>query len=101
MVISIALIIYRLPLMRATGGVESVASREAGFLLNNLLFVAIAFATLWGTLYPLVTEAFQGTAITVGIPFYNQVNGPMILALLALMGIGPLLAWRTDSAWRR
>ena len=97
MVISIGLIIYRLPLMRATGGVESVASREAGFLLNNLLFVAIAFATLWGTLYPLVTEAFRGTAITVGIPFYNQVNGPMILALLVLMGIGPLLAWRSTA----
>ncbi|MEZ4572706.1 MAG: cytochrome c-type biogenesis CcmF C-terminal domain-containing protein [Thermomicrobiales bacterium] len=89
MVISIGLIIYRLPLMRATGGVESAASREAGFLLNNLLFVAIAFATLWGTLYPLVTEAVRGTAITVGIPFYNQVNGPMLLALLFLMGIGP------------
>ncbi|MEZ4523095.1 MAG: heme lyase CcmF/NrfE family subunit [Thermomicrobiales bacterium] len=97
MVISIGLIIYRLPLMRATGGVESAASREAGFLLNNLLFVAIAFATLWGTLYPLVTEAVRGTAITVGIPFYNQVNGPMLLALLFLMGIGPLFAWRTTA----
>lgn len=94
---SIGLVIYRLPLMRATGGVESAASREAGFLLNNLLFVAIAFATLWGTLYPLVTEAVQGTAITVGIPFYNQVNGPMMLALLFLMGIGPLLAWRSTA----
>ena len=97
MMLSIGLIIYRLPLMRATGGVESVASREAGFLLNNLLFVAIAFATLWGTLYPLVTEAFRGTAITVGIPFYNQVNGPMMLALLILMGVGPLFAWRATA----
>ncbi len=97
LIASIGLIIYRLPLMRATGGVESVASREAGFLLNNLLFVAIAFATLWGTLYPLVTEAVRGTAITVGIPFYNQVNGPMMLALLVLMGIGPLFAWRSTA----
>ncbi|CAN5774282.1 heme lyase CcmF/NrfE family subunit [soil metagenome] len=97
LLVSIGLIIYRLPLMRATGGVESVASREAGFLLNNLLFVAIAFATLWGTLYPLVTEAVRGTAITVGIPFYNQVNGPMLLALLFLMGVGPLFAWRSTA----
>jgi cytochrome c-type biogenesis protein CcmF len=97
MIVSIGLIIYRLPLMRSTGGVEAVASREAGFLLNNLLFVAIAFATLWGTLYPLVTEAVRGTAITVGIPFYNQVNGPMLLALLILMGVGPLFAWRTTA----
>lgn len=97
MIVSIGLIIYRLPLMRATGGIESAASREAGFLLNNLLFVAIAFATLWGTLYPLVTEAVRGTAITVGIPFYNQVNGPMLLILLILMGIGPLFAWRTTA----
>ncbi len=94
---SIGLIVYRLPLMRSTGGIESVGSRESGFLLNNLLFVAIAFATLWGTLYPLVTEAVRGTAITVGIPFYNQVNGPMILLLLFLMGIGPLLTWRTTA----
>jgi cytochrome c-type biogenesis protein CcmF len=94
---SIGLLVWRLPLMRATGGIESVASREAGFLLNNLLFVAIAFATLWGTLYPLVTEAVRGTAITVGIPFYNQVNGPMLLILLILMGLGPLLAWRETT----
>jgi cytochrome c-type biogenesis protein CcmF len=97
LLLSIGLIVYRLPLMRATGGIESVESREAGFLLNNLLFIAIAFATLWGTLYPLVTEAVRGTAITVGIPFYNKVNGPMLLALLFLMGIGPLLAWRTTA----
>ncbi len=94
---SVALLIYRLPLMRAEGSFDSVVSREAGFLLNNLLFVGIAFATLWGTIYPLVTEAVQGTAITVGIPFYNQVNGPMLLVLLVLMGIGPLLAWRKTA----
>lgn len=94
---SVGMLIYRLPLMRSTGSFESAVSRESGFLVNNLLFVAIAFATLWGTLYPLVTEAVNGTAITVGIPFYNQVNGPMLLGLLILMGVGPLLAWRTTS----
>ncbi|MBA2454454.1 MAG: heme lyase CcmF/NrfE family subunit [Chloroflexia bacterium] len=93
-VASVAILIWRLPLMRSENTFESVWSRESGFLLNNLVFTAIAFATLWGTIYPLVTEAFQGTAITVGAPFYNQVNGPLLLTLLLLMGVGPLLAWR-------
>jgi cytochrome c-type biogenesis protein CcmF len=96
--VSAGLMIWRLPLLRSEGQFESVVSREAGFLVNNLLFTGIAFATLWGTLYPLVTEAFQGTAITAGVPFYNQVNGPMLLALLLLMGIGPLLAWRKSDS---
>ncbi len=95
--LSIGLVVWRLPMLKATGNFDSVVSRESGFLLNNLLFVAIAFATLWGTLYPLATEAIQGTAITVGIPFYNTVNGPMLLALLILMGVGPLLTWRRTA----
>lgn len=95
--VSVGLLIWRLPLLKATGSFESVVSRESGFLLNNLLFVAIAFATLWGTLYPIITEVVTGTAITVGIPFYNTVNGPMLLALLILMGVGPLLTWRKTA----
>jgi len=91
---SVALVVWRLPLMRSENSFESVWSRESGFLLNNLVFTGIAFATLWGTIYPLITEAFQGTAITVGAPFYNQVNGPLLVLLLVLMGVGPLLAWR-------
>jgi cytochrome c-type biogenesis protein CcmF len=97
LVASIALVVWRLPLMRAEGTFESSVSRESGFLVNNLLFTGIAFATLWGTIYPLVTEAVRGTAITVGAPFYNQVNGPMLLALLILMGVGPLLGWRNTN----
>jgi cytochrome c-type biogenesis protein CcmF len=91
---STALLIWRLPLLKAENTFESVWSRESGFLLNNLVFTGIAFATLWGTIYPLITELFRGTAITVGAPFYNQVNGPLLVLLLALMGLGPLLAWR-------
>lgn len=91
---SAALLIWRLPLLKSENTFESVWSRESGFLLNNLVFTGIAFATLWGTIYPLVTELFRGTAITVGAPFYNQVNGPLLVLLLVLMGIGPLLAWR-------
>ena len=69
-------------------------SREAAFLANNLLFVAAMFAVLWGTLFPLISEGFSGQKITVGPPFFDRVNIPLGLMLLALMGIGPVIAWR-------
>jgi len=98
-IIGIGLLIYRLPSLQSERVIESVTSREAGFLLNNLLLTAMAFATFWGTVFPLFSEIFSSTKLTVGPPFYNQVNGPLLLALVALMGIGPLLAWRR-TAWR-
>ncbi len=73
---------------------ESAVSREAAFLLNNLLFVAAMFAVMWGTLFPLISEGFFGQKINVGPPFYNRVNIPIGLLLLALLGIGPVIAWR-------
>ena len=76
---------------------DSAVSKESGFLLNNLLFVGIAFATFWGTVFPLLTEVYNGSKITVGAPFYEKVNGPLFLALLVLMGVGPLLAWRRTT----
>ena len=88
-----ALVLYRRPLLRADGRIESVTSREAGFLVNNLLLVSIAAATFWGTIFPIVSEIVRGTKVAVGAPFYNQVNGPLMLALLALIGLGPLLSW--------
>ena len=72
-------------------------SREAAFLFNNLLLVGIAFSVLWGTLFPILSEAVRGTKITVGPPFFNRVNVPLGLLLLALTGIGPLIAWRKAS----
>src|SRR5207247_159632 len=74
-----------------------MVSREASFLFNNLLFVGIAFSVLWGTLFPILSELVQGTKVTVGPPFFNQVNIPLGLALLGLTGIGPLIAWRRAS----
>ena len=74
-----------------------MVSREAAFLFNNLLFVGIAFSVLWGTLFPILSEAVRGTKITVGPPFFNQVNIPLGLLLLVLTGIGPLIAWRKAS----
>src|SRR2546425_276561 len=87
----------RLPLLAAETKLESMVSREASFLFNNLLFVGIAFSVLWGTLFPILSELVQGTKVTVGPPFFNQVNIPLGLALLGLTGIGPLIAWRRAS----
>ncbi|HEY2896928.1 MAG TPA: heme lyase CcmF/NrfE family subunit [Gemmatimonadaceae bacterium] len=102
LVISIAVTAYlvatRLNDLEAKAELESLVSREASFLFNNLLLVGIAFAVLWGTLFPILSEAVTNNKITVGPPFFNKVNIPLGLALLALTGIGPLIAWRRASA---
>ncbi|NOT07659.1 MAG: heme lyase CcmF/NrfE family subunit [Gemmatimonadales bacterium] len=95
---SSALLYARWPLLEPEAELESLASREAAFLFNNLALVGIAFSVLWGTLFPILSEAVQGTKITVGPPFFNRVNVPLGLFLLALTGIGPLIAWRKASA---
>src|SRR5216117_4071849 len=94
---SFTLYARRLPLLDAEARLESMVSREASFLFNNLLLVGIAFSVLWGTLFPILSELVQGTKVTVGPPFFNQVNIPLGLALLALTGVGPLVAWRRAS----
>jgi cytochrome c-type biogenesis protein CcmF len=76
---------------------ESLVSRESSFLFNNVLLLVSAFAVLWGTLFPILSEAVQGTKITVGPPFFNKVNIPIALVLLFLTAVGPLLAWRKTS----
>ncbi len=76
---------------------ESFVSREASFLYNNWIFIASAASVLWGTTYPLLSEAFRGYKVMVGPSFYNQVNVPLGIALLFLMGICPLIAWRKAS----
>lgn len=89
---------WRFEKLRSRRHLDSMASREAMFLFNNLFFVAIAFTVLWGTLYPVLVEALSGKKISVGPAFFNTVVTPMGLALLALTGIGPLVAWRRASA---
>ncbi len=91
-------LVRRLPKLRARNRLESMVSRESTFLLNNLVLLGATFAVFWGTIFPLVSEALRGVKITVGAPFFNQVNIPIALALLALTGIGPVLAWRKSSA---
>ena len=91
------LVVSRLPLLRARTKLESLASREATFLYNNLLLVALCLTILWGVAFPLLSEAVRGTAVTVGRPYYNFFLRAFGLPLLLLMGIGPLVAWRRAS----
>ena len=98
MVVAMGYLLYtRLDMLEADSHLESMASREASFLFNNLLLVGIAFSVLWGTMFPMISEMIRGTQVTVGPPFFNQVNIPLGLGLLALTGIGPLIAWRKAS----
>jgi len=73
---------------------ESFLSREASFLLNNFLLLGIVGVTLWGVLFPLASEFAQEETVTVSAPYFNRINGPMLLALVLLMGVGPVLPWR-------
>src|SRR6266508_4266944 len=94
---SLGLLFWRLPKLRSDNQLDSLLSREASFLMNNLLFLGITFAIFWGTIYPLVAEALADQKVSVGPPFFKQVVGPLLGALLLLMGIGPLMPWRRAS----
>ena len=98
-----AVFFWRYPLLKSAQHLDSMLSRESAFLVNNLLLLGVAFVTLWGTVYPLITKLAIGESITVARPFYDQVNGPLFLGLLVLMGVGPLLPWRraTPATARR
>src|SRR5271154_4817232 len=92
------LLLSRVKQLRTPAEFESYLSREAAFLFNNLVLVGIAFAVFWGTLFPVLSEAVRGVKITVGPPFFDKVNAPLALALIFLMGVGPLIAWRRATA---
>jgi len=87
----------RLRDLEAKAELESMVSREAAFLYNNVVLVGVAFSVLWGTLFPILSEWVRGSKITVGPPFFNTVNVPLGLLLLGLTGVGPLIAWRKAS----
>jgi len=94
---SLTLLVWRLPELAGGGRPSGTVSRESAFLLNNVLFLAITFAVLFGTLIPLLVTVTSGDTISVGAPWFNTVTVPMLVALLFLMGIGPALPWGTAS----
>jgi cytochrome c-type biogenesis protein CcmF len=95
--VSLALIAWRWDTLGAQGELDSVVSRESAFLLNNVLLVAATFTVFFGTVFPLLSEAVRDVKVSVGAPFFNQVNVPLFLSLIFLMGVGPLIAWRRAS----
>jgi len=97
LIVSLSLLIFRLPHLKSRNQLDSLLSRESSFLINNLLFVGIAFTVLWGTLFPIISEAVRGVKITVGPPFFNSVVTPIGLTLLLLTGLCPIIAWRKTT----
>jgi cytochrome c-type biogenesis protein CcmF len=94
---SVVLIGWRGDRLRSGGSIESPMSREASFLANNLVFAALAFTVLLGTVFPLLVESITGDRISVGSPFFNRMSAPLGLALLFLMAVSPVLPWRRAS----
>ena len=94
---SLGLLYLRGAGLKGEAEMESLVSRESTFLLNNLLIVGAAFAIFLGTVFPVISEAVRGVKISVGAPFFNQVNGPIFLAVILLTGICALIGWRRAS----
>ncbi|MBJ7342725.1 MAG: heme lyase CcmF/NrfE family subunit, partial [Solirubrobacteraceae bacterium] len=86
--------------LKSESRLDSLLSRESAFLGNNLVLVAIAFVVLWGTFFPLISEALTGQKEAVGPPWFDQYTVPLVLILVLLSGIGPVIAWRRTS-WSR
>jgi cytochrome c-type biogenesis protein CcmF len=87
----------RREVLRSDKNIESFFSREAVFLLNNLILLCICFSIIWGVLFPIISEAFTGKKQTIGVPYFNAVNIPLFLLLIFLMGLGPLIPWRKGN----
>jgi cytochrome c-type biogenesis protein CcmF len=94
---SIALLIYRWPDLHGETEMKSVLSREALFLLNNLLFMSVLVVCFWGVIFPLISELITGQKVTVGPPFYDRATAPLFAALMFLMGIAPLSTWKRST----
>ncbi len=94
---SLGLLVWRLPDLVGSERPAAAVSRESAFLLNNVLFLGITFAVLFGTLYPLAVQAVSGETVSVGAPWFDLVNAPLFLLLLFLMGVGPALPWGAAS----
>jgi cytochrome c-type biogenesis protein CcmF len=97
LIASLWLIVERRAYLKSDRRLDSILSRESAFLFNNLVFVIACFAVLWGTMFPVLSEWIRKTKITVGPPFFNNINVPIGLLLLLLTGVGPLFAWRKTS----
>ena len=90
--------LWRYPQLKSDRTVESFLSREASFLVNNFLLLAVVAVTLWGVIFPVFSDLARDVSVSIAAPYFNRVNGPLLLAMVAIMGVGPLLPWRRTSA---
>jgi len=95
---SVGLVVWRRDLLRSETHLDSLLSREAIFLLNNLVLVGLCFVVFWGTFFPLISEAVTGTKAAVGPPWFSRYTVPLALILVLLSGVGPVIAWRRATA---
>jgi cytochrome c-type biogenesis protein CcmF len=95
---SIALVVSRRDMLRSEHRLDSLLSREAMFLLNNVVLVGLCFVVFWGTFFPLISEAVTGNKASVGPPWFDRYTVPLALLLVLLSGIGPVIAWRRATA---
>lgn len=91
---SVALVLWRRESLRSEHSLDSLLSREAAFILQNIVLVAMCFVIFWGTFFPLISEAVTGTKASVGPPWFDRYITPVAFVLVALIGIGPLISWR-------
>jgi cytochrome c-type biogenesis protein CcmF len=91
---SITLVVRRRAQLRSDAQLDSLLSREAVFLFQNLVLVAMVFVIFWVTFFPLISEAITGTKVSVGPPAFRPFIVPLALILVLLSGIGPIVAWR-------
>ncbi|HEX4669732.1 MAG TPA: cytochrome c-type biogenesis CcmF C-terminal domain-containing protein [Solirubrobacterales bacterium] len=94
---STALIVSRLDDLRSQKRIDSLVSREAVFIVNNLLLVALTAVIFWGTFFPLISELFTGSKASLAAPWFDRYTTPLAILLVLFTGIGPLLAWRRVS----
>jgi cytochrome c-type biogenesis protein CcmF len=94
---SVGLLLWRADGLRGQPELDAMVSRESAFLLNNVVLVAALFTIFLGTIFPLLSEAVTGVKVSVGAPYFNIVTTPLFLAMVFLMGVGPLIAWRKAS----
>ncbi|NQW21128.1 MAG: heme lyase CcmF/NrfE family subunit [Chloroflexi bacterium] len=98
LVFAFALFLWRMPQLKSDRAMESFMSREASFLINNFLFLAVMAVTLWGVLFPVLSDFARDVSVSVSAPYFDRTNGPVLLGIVVMMGIGPLLPWRKASA---
>ena len=97
LIFAFAVFVWRYPQLKSERAIESFLSREASFLVNNFLLLVVTSITLWGVIYPVFSSLARDVDVSIAAPYFNRVNGPVLLLLVVVMGIGPLLPWRRSA----